>query len=94
MSDVNVENVRNFFKNSRISLQLPYKRHAKYYYLRSPLAVAYEEYVLEQTKLNCRVLSKSAVYRCLKGQFRVRKKYLSKSVSVTCVSTIAYSLML
>ena len=74
VSDLNVENVRKFFTNSRISLQLPYKRYAKYYYLRSPLAVAYEEYVREQTKLNCRVLSKSAVYKCLKGVFRVRKK--------------------
>ena len=74
VSQLNVQNVLKFYKNSRISMQLPYKRYAKYYYLRSPLAVAYEEYVKEQTQLNCRVLSKTAVYGCLKGVFRVRKK--------------------
>lgn len=74
VSDLDVQNVRKFYKNSRISMQLPYKKYAKFYYLRSPLAVAYEEYAREQNALNCRVLSKSAVYRCLKGIFRVRKR--------------------
>ena len=81
------ETVRNFYSSSSISLQLPYKKYAKFYYLRTPLAVAYEEYAKEQRKLNCRVLSRSTVYRCLKGQFRIRKKIPFKDCQCdTCLN--------
>lgn len=63
-----------FFMKNSISQQIPYKRYARYYYLRTPLAVAYELYAQKQRMLGFRVLSRSSVYRCLKGKIRVRQK--------------------
>ena len=52
-----------------------------------PLSVAYEEYVEEQKRLGCRVLSQAAVYRCLKRDFRVRQKVPFKEcLCDTCVN--------
>ena len=62
------------FSSNMISLQLPFKRYSKYYYLRTSLAVAYDTYVKEQLRLGFRVLSMSSIYRCIKGTFRTRRK--------------------
>lgn len=79
--------VIEFYSSNRMSLQLPYKKYAKYHYLRSTLSVAYDEYVREQQALGDTVLSKTAVYRCLKGRFRTRKKIPFKDCQcVTCVN--------
>ena len=85
LSEENRETVERFYKSSRASLQLPYKKYAKKFYLHCPLAVAFEEYVNEQHSWGCQVLSKSSVYRCLKKNFVSARKYLSKNVYVTCV---------
>ena len=44
VTDEHREKVHTFYSSMSISLQLPYKKYAKFYYLRTPLAVAYEEY--------------------------------------------------
>ena len=76
------KNVVNCYLSNKISQQLPYKRFEKVHFLRTSLAVAYELYAKEQMKLGFRVLSQSSVYRCLKGRFRIRKKSLSRTLSV------------
>lgn len=87
VTDLNRKNVRTFYSSMSISLQLPYKKYAKFYYLRTPLAVAYEEYAQKQREMNCRVLSRTSVYQCLKGQFRVRKKIPFKDCQCdTCLN--------
>ena len=43
-------------------------------YLQSTLGIAYEEYAREQHALGNRVLSQSAVYRCIKGKVRMRRR--------------------
>lgn len=80
-------NVVKFFSSNRVSSQLPFKKYAKNFYLRSTLAVAYSEYVKNQKVLGDRVLSKSSVYRCLKGKFRTRRKIPFKDCQCTyCVN--------
>ena len=74
ISEDDKRRVLDFYSSNQISMQLPFKKYARYYYLRSPLAVAYHQYVLAQRQSGDRVLSKTAVYRCLRGKFRTRKK--------------------
>ena len=62
-------NIVKFYKSNKISMQLPFKRYSKFYYLRTSLAVAYNTYVREQLKLGFKVLSQSSVYRSIKGKF-------------------------
>ena len=76
------KNVVNCYLSNKISQQLPYKRLEKVHFLHTSLAVAYEMYAKEQMKLGFRVLSQSSVYRCLKGRFCIRKKSLSRTLSV------------
>ena len=81
------EKVFSFYSSARISLQLPYKKYSKFYYLRTPLAVAYEEYAKEQRRLKFTVLSRTSVYVCLKGKFKVRKKIPFKDCQCdTCLN--------
>ena len=42
-------------------MQLPFRRYARFYFLQSSLAVAYDTYAREQMKLGFRVLSQSTV---------------------------------
>ena len=56
------ENVIQCFSSNKISMQLLFRRYARFYFLRSSLAVAYETYAREQMKLSFRVLSQSTVY--------------------------------
>ena len=46
------------------SMQIPYRRFAKYFYLRESIET-YKAYVKEQKELGLRVLSKSAMYKNL-----------------------------
>ena len=79
--------VLEFYSSSQISLQLPHKKYAKYHYLRSSLAVAYDQYFEAQTKSGGKILSKTTVYRCLKGKFRTRRKIPFKDCQChTCVN--------
>ena len=79
--------VIEFYSSSQISLQLPHKKYAKYHYLRSSLAVAYDQYVKAQSQSNGTILSKTTVYRCLKGKFRTRRKIPFKDCQCkTCVN--------
>ena len=68
------ENVIKSYSSTNMSMQLPFKKYSKFYYLRTSLALAYDSYAREQMKLGFAVLSQSSVYRCLKGKFRIRKK--------------------
>ena len=87
MTDEHREKVHTFYSSMSISLQLRYKKYAKFYYLQTPLAVAYEEYAKRQRSMNCRVLSQTSVYEYLKGKFRVWKKIPSKDCQCdTCLN--------
>ena len=66
--------VIQFYSSTKISLQLPFRKYSKFFYLRTPLAVAYQEYAKEQLSLGYRVLRPTSVYRCIKKMFRTRKK--------------------
>ena len=66
--ELNKKVALDFYTSHRITLSLPFKKYAKNLYLQSTLGVAFEEYVREQHALVNRVLSKSAVYRCIKGR--------------------------
>ena len=57
VTDEHRKKVHTFYSSMSISLQLPYKKYAKFYYLQTLLAVAYEEYAKKQRSMNCRVLS-------------------------------------
>ena len=74
VSELNKKNALEFYASHRITLSLPFKKYAKNMYLRSTLGVAYEEYVRKQHALGNRVLSQSAVYRCIKGKVRMRRR--------------------
>ena len=72
-----------FNATQAIRSQLPFRRYARFYFLRSSLAVAYDTYAREQMKLSFRVLSQSTVYQCLKGKFLIRKKIPFKDTQCT-----------
>ena len=55
------------------SMQIPYRRFAKYFYLRETIAATYKAYVKEQQKLGLRVLSESAMYKNLPSNMRSQK---------------------
>lgn len=74
VSAINAANCVSHFRQVGVSMQLPYKRFAHLTYLRSALSRAYEEYVIQQRNLGQRVLSLSAVRRCLPKTFRPMKK--------------------
>ena len=87
VSEGDKRKVFEFYSSTPVSLQLPFKKYSRYYYLRSSLAVAYHQYVVAQRKSGDRVLSKTAVYRCLKGKFRTRKKIPFKDCQChTCLN--------
>ena len=46
-------------------MQIPYRRFAKYFYLRESIKETYKAYVKEQKELGLRVLSESAMYKIL-----------------------------
>ena len=80
-------NIVKFYKSNKISMQLPFKRYSKFYYLRTSLAVAYDTYVREQLQLGFKVLSQSSVYRSIKGKFRTRRRIPFKDTQCTdCVN--------
>ena len=49
-------------------MQLPFKKYAKFYYLRTSLAVAYDSYAREQKKLGFAVLSQSLCVQMSEGK--------------------------
>ena len=80
-------NIVKFYKSNKISMQLPFKRYSKFYYLHTSLAVAYDTYVREQLKLGFKVLSQSSVYRSIKGKFQTRRRIPFKDTQCTdCVN--------
>ena len=87
LSNLSKANIVKCYKSNKISMQLPFKRYSKFYYLRTSLAVAYDTYVREQLKLGFKVLSQSSVYRSIKGQFRTRRRIPFKDTQCTdCVN--------
>ena len=60
----------------QITQELPYKQFHDKYFMRAPLAVAYEQYAREAKRVGDRVLSKMSVYQCLRddGRFKCRNK--------------------
>ena len=91
LSSAAKNNVIKSYSSSSISLQLPFKKYAKFYYLRTSLAVAYDTYAREQIKLGCAVLSQSSVYRCIQGKFRIRKRIPFKDTQ--CADCVNNSLL-
>ena len=62
LSQTAKENVTKSYSCNKMSMNLPSKKYAKFYYLCTSLAVAYDSYVREQMKLSFAVLSQSSVY--------------------------------
>ena len=91
LSQTAKENVIKSYSSNKMSMQLPFKKYAKFYYLCTSLAVAYKSYAREQMKLGFAVLSQSSVYRCLKGKFRIRKKIPFKDTQ--CAECVNNSLI-
>ena len=87
LSNSSKANIVKFYRSNKISMQLPFKRYSKFYYLCTSLAVAYNMYAREQLRLGFKVLSKSSVYRSIKGQFRTRRRIPFKDTQCTeCVN--------
>ena len=86
LSNSSKANIVKCYKSNKISMQLPFKRYSKFYYLRTSLAVAYDTYVREQLKLGFKVLSQSSVYRSIKGQFRTRRISFKDTQCTDCVN--------
>ena len=61
LSQTAKDNVIKSYSSNKMSMQLPFKKYSKFYYLRTSLAVAYESYAREQMKLGFDVLSQSSV---------------------------------
>lgn len=81
------DRVIEFYTSSKISLQLPFKKYSRYFYLRTPLAMAYQEYRREQIDLGYKVLSPTSVYRCIRKTFRTMRKIPFKDCQCdTCVN--------
>ena len=52
LSQTAKENVIKSYSCNKMSMQLPFKKYAKFYYLRTSLAVAYDSYAREQMNLH------------------------------------------
>ena len=83
--------VLRFFKRTTVTLQLPFKRHAKNFYLRKTQWKAYHEYSKERRFWGERVLSKSAVYKILPRKFKCQKRIPYKEC--LCYTCTNYSLI-
>lgn len=55
------------------SMQIPYRRFVKYFYLRESIKETYKAYVREQKELGLRILSQSAMYKSLPRYVRSQK---------------------
>ena len=87
LSNLSKAHIVKFYRSNKISMQLPFKRYSKFYYLCTLLAVAYDRYAREQLKLGFKVLSQSSVYRSIKGRFRTRRRIPFKDIQCTdCVN--------
>ena len=62
------------YSQNKITMQLPYCKNAKKCYLRCTMSLAYDDYVTEQLWLGFHVLSKSAVYWCIKNIIHTCRK--------------------
>ena len=84
-----IDRVKSFYKANDVTMRLPYKRFAKYYYLRNTLDSTYQKYVREMNQNNHHVLSKSAVRKCLpRRAFRTMKKIpYQQCLCYTCTNT-------
>ena len=91
LSNSSKANIVKFYRSNKISMQLPFKRFSKFYYLHTSLAVAYDMYAREQLKLGFKVLSQSSVYRSIKGKFRTRRRIPFKDTQ--CTDCVNYSLL-
>ena len=57
VSDVDVQNIQNFYLSPDVSFQLPLKKLSNNYYLNCTLRPAYKEYVKQHSELKKRVLN-------------------------------------
>lgn len=57
--------VKRFFLSNSITMQLPYRRYAKYYYMRLPMIRAHKEYQVEMQSQGQRALSYKATRNIL-----------------------------
>ena len=78
MSELNKKNALEYYASHRTTLSLPFKKYVKNMYLQSTLGVAYKEYARKQHAHGNRVFLQSAVYRCIKGKVRMRRRVLFK----------------
>ena len=74
------------------SMQIPYRRFAKYFYLRESIKQTYKSYVREQTDLGLRILSESSFYKNLPKNVR-SQKYIP-FMECLCVKCLNCSLLI
>ena len=89
VTEENRKDAIDFYMKSQITQELLYKWFHDQYFMRAPLAVAYEQYVREAKRVGDRVLSKMSVYQCLRddGRFKCRNKIPYKDCECdTCLN--------
>ena len=92
VSELNKKNALEFYASHIIMVSLLFKKYVKNMYLWSTLGVAYEEYVRKQHGLGNRVVSQSAVYRCIKGKVRMGRRVPFKDCQ--CDECLNHSLLI
>ena len=70
-------------------MKIPYKRFTKYFYLRESKKETYKAYAKEQEQLGLRILSESAMYKCLPKNV-CSQKYIPfmECLCVKCLNTV------
>ena len=74
-SQVNREQVCEFFRQTNITMKLPHKRYSRYHYMRTSFKHSYAKYTSHMRKAGLRVVSKATAVRALsKKEFKPASK--------------------
>jgi hypothetical protein len=90
VTDEHVAAVTSFVEKDNVTFHLPFKRQAKFQYMRTAIQQAYKLYVTEQEELGTRVLSFSSFYRSLPKTVRCMKQVPYRSC--LCEDCLNFSL--
>ena len=84
--------IYNMVLRTTHSMQIPYRRFTKYFYLRESLHTTYLAYVKEQKQLGARILQESTWYKYLPKNLR-SQKYIP-FMECLCVKCLNFSLII
>ena len=89
ISEVNKLSVYEVIYRTTHSMKIPYRRFTKYFYLWESIKETYKTYAKEQEQLGLRILSESAMYKCLPKNVR-SQKYIPfmECLCVKCLNTV------